>query len=155
MSCAGSKEAAPRFSLVDSAHHSRPNDALSQTDGCMALAERAARSLSTAQGLASPGRSAVRQHSAHAMPQEGTQHCKSLQRLIDPCAHSSSSQTVYVTGPGALSEVRTAADYLHSRRTYRGLEAPCTGAEERPVLRAVPGRSGRAAGYADEPVSAA
>ena len=59
-----------------------------------------------------------------------------------------------MTGPGALTEVRSAADYLHLRRTYHGLEAPCTGAEEKAVVMAVQGRSGRAAGYADEPLSA-
>lgn len=51
-----------------------------------------------------------------------------------------------------MAEVRLAADYLHSRRTYRGLEAPCTGAKEKPVLKAAQGRSGRAAAYADEPL---
>ena len=60
-----------------------------------------------------------------------------------------------MTGPGALTEVRSAADYLHSRRTYRGLEAPCVGADDKPALLAVPGRSGRAAAYEDEPLSTA
>lgn len=46
---------------------------------------------------------------------------------------------------------RSAADYLVHKRTWVGVEAPHVGAEPKPVELAVEGRSGRAAGYADEP----
>lgn len=54
-------------------------------------------------------------------------------------------------GPGRLAEVKSAADYLVTRRTYTGLETPFTGAAAKPVVIAVAGRSGRAAQYEDEP----
>ena len=54
-------------------------------------------------------------------------------------------------GPGALAEIRTAADYLATRRTWRGLEARDPGAPAQAPALAVPGRAGRAAGYAGEP----
>ena len=53
-----------------------------------------------------------------------------------------------------LTEVTSAAQYLHSRRTWTGVDSPLTGAAEQPVTKAVPGRSGRAAHYSDEPVTA-
>ncbi|KAK9821112.1 hypothetical protein WJX81_007441 [Elliptochloris bilobata] len=52
---------------------------------------------------------------------------------------------------GALAPVGTAAEYLAQRRTWRGLETPLAGAEVLPAGLALPGRIGRAAGYADEP----
>lgn len=52
--CAGSEEAAPRFSLVDSAHHSRPDDVSLPAESSTALAERVARSLTTAPGVPTP-----------------------------------------------------------------------------------------------------
>lgn len=54
---------------------------------------------------------------------------------------------------GALAEVKSAADYLQLRRSYKGLETPYTGAPEKPVIKAAPGRSGRAAHYEDEPAT--
>ncbi|KAK9905896.1 hypothetical protein WJX75_008313 [Coccomyxa subellipsoidea] len=54
-------------------------------------------------------------------------------------------------GPGRLAEVKSAAEYLVTRRTYTGLETPFTGAAAKPVVIAVAGRSGRAAQYEDEP----
>lgn len=55
--------------------------------------------------------------------------------------------------PGQLAEVRSAAQYLSKCRSYRGLETPYTGAEQKEIAVAVQGRSGRAARYADEPVA--
>lgn len=55
-------------------------------------------------------------------------------------------------GAGALAPVGTAAEYLVQRRTWRGLETPLTGAAVLAAAPALPGRSGRAAGYADEPM---
>ena len=54
-------------------------------------------------------------------------------------------------GAGALAPVGSAAEYLAQRRTWRGLEVPLTGAHALPAGPALLGRSGRAAGYADEP----
>jgi len=54
-------------------------------------------------------------------------------------------------GDKALVDVKSAAQYMHSRRTFMGLESPLTGAPVQPVVKAVPGRSGRAAQYSDEP----
>ena len=53
-------------------------------------------------------------------------------------------------GRSDLVEVKSAADYYAHRRTYLGLETPLVGAEEKPVTAAVPGLSGRAAGYRGE-----
>ncbi|EIE23796.1 diphthamide biosynthesis protein [Coccomyxa subellipsoidea C-169] len=53
-------------------------------------------------------------------------------------------------GPGRLAEVRSAAEYLVTRRTFTGLETPFTGAAAKPVVKAIVGRSGRAAQYEDE-----
>ena len=53
---------------------------------------------------------------------------------------------------GQLAEIKSAAQYLHARRSYRGLETPHhTGAEAKEASVAVPGRSGRAAQYTNEP----
>jgi diphthamide biosynthesis protein 2 len=52
---------------------------------------------------------------------------------------------------GKQVQVRSAAQYLLQQRTYRGLETPAVGADILPAARAVEGRVGRAAGYADEP----
>jgi diphthamide biosynthesis protein 2 len=51
---------------------------------------------------------------------------------------------------GALA-VTSAAEYLAKVRTFRGLETPATGAPSKPPELAAEGRSGRAAGYEDEP----
>ena len=56
-------------------------------------------------------------------------------------------------GPGQLAKVRSAAQYLSKCRSYRGLETPYTGAEQKEAAVAVRGRSGRAARYADEPLA--
>ena len=58
-----------------------------------------------------------------------------------------------VAGQGSkqLADVRSAAEYLATRRTYTGLESPLTGAPAKPVEKAALGRSGRAAGYQQEP----
>jgi diphthamide biosynthesis protein 2 len=53
-------------------------------------------------------------------------------------------------GPGALSTVRTGADFLNSRRTWRGLETPEVGADAAPAAVVGRGRAGRAAGYEGE-----
>ncbi|KAK9862533.1 hypothetical protein WJX84_012448 [Apatococcus fuscideae] len=62
-------------------------------------------------------------------------------------------RSLQISGQGGkqLTEVRSAADFMVTRRTYTGLEAPMTGAAEKPVEKAVLGRSGRAAGYQQEP----
>lgn len=52
---------------------------------------------------------------------------------------------------GQQVQVHSAAQYLTQRRTYKGLETPATGGEILPAAVAVVGRSGRAAGYVDEP----
>lgn len=52
---------------------------------------------------------------------------------------------------GKQVQVHSAAQYLTQRRTYKGLETPATGGELLPPSVAVAGRSGRAAGYVDEP----
>ena len=56
-------------------------------------------------------------------------------------------------GPGQLTEIRTAAQYLNKCRSYRGLETPYTGAEQKEAAVAIQGRSGRAARYSDEPIA--
>ncbi len=60
---------------------------------------------------------------------------------------------VCVPGPGRLAEVRSAAEYLMTRRTFTGLETPFTGAAAKPVVKVIVGRSGRAAQYEDETVN--
>ena len=50
-----------------------------------------------------------------------------------------------------LVEARSAADYLLLKRSWQGVEAPLVGAAPKAVEAAVEGRSGRAAGYVDEP----
>lgn len=52
---------------------------------------------------------------------------------------------------GREVQVQSAAQYLTQRRTYKGLETPATGATILPAAVAVQGRTGRAAGYEDEP----
>lgn len=52
---------------------------------------------------------------------------------------------------GKQVQVHSAAQYLTQRRTYKGLETPATGGELLQPSVAVAGRSGRAAGYVDEP----
>lgn len=54
----------------------------------------------------------------------------------------------------SLVPAKNAAEYLALKRTYRGLEAPAVGAALKAVECAVEGRSGRAAGYSDEPSAA-
>jgi len=53
-------------------------------------------------------------------------------------------------GGARAAVVRSGADFLTSRRTWHGLEAPCTGAAAKEAVAVVPGRSGRAAGYEGE-----
>lgn len=50
----------------------------------------------------------------------------------------------------ALLVPQTAAEYAHSKRTYMGAPSPLVGSEAVPVVAAVQGLSGRAAGYAQE-----
>lgn len=59
--------------------------------------------------------------------------------------------TAAPAGRSDLVQARSAADYYVHKRTYLGLETPLVGAEEKEVTKAVPGLSGRAAGYRDEP----
>lgn len=54
-------------------------------------------------------------------------------------------------GRSDLVQPRSAADYLLHKRSWQGVEAPLVGAAPKAVEAAVEGRSGRAAGYADEP----
>jgi len=54
-------------------------------------------------------------------------------------------------GAGALAPAGSAAEFLATRRTWRGLETPLTGAPALAAAPAAAGRSGRAAGYDDEP----
>lgn len=54
---------------------------------------------------------------------------------------------------GQQVQVQSAAQYLQQHRSYKGLETPATGGELLPAELAVPGRSGRAAGYMDEPAA--
>ena len=77
-------------------------------------------------------------------------------RLCSRClCHSrvlpTSSLTALTGGDKALVEVKSAAQYMHFRRTFIGLESSLTGAPVQPVVKAAPGRSGRAAHYSDEP----
>jgi diphthamide biosynthesis protein 2 len=59
--------------------------------------------------------------------------------------------TVAPQGRSDLVEARSAADYLLHKRTWQGVEAPLVGAAEKAVVAAAEGRTGRAAGYVDEP----
>ena len=61
------------------------------------------------------------------------------------------NKAAFSADEGRLAEVKSAAQYLHARRSYKGLETPHTGAETKAASPAVQGRSGRAAHYADEP----
>ncbi|KAL4422925.1 hypothetical protein ABPG75_009122 [Micractinium tetrahymenae] len=54
-------------------------------------------------------------------------------------------------GRSDLVQPKSAADYLLHKRSWQGVEAPLVGAATKAVEAAVEGRSGRAAGYADEP----
>ncbi|WIA28647.1 hypothetical protein OEZ86_011183 [Tetradesmus obliquus] len=54
---------------------------------------------------------------------------------------------------GQQVQVHSAAQYLQQHRTYKGLETPATGGEILAAEAAVPGRSGRAAAYSDEPTA--
>lgn len=65
----------------------------------------------------------------------------------------SSSQAITGNKAGQQVQVHSAAQFLTQRRTYKGLETPVTGAAVLPAAVAVQGRSGRAAGYVDEPQS--
>jgi diphthamide biosynthesis protein 2 len=57
------------------------------------------------------------------------------------------------TGSRSGQQVHSAAQYLQQHRTYKGLETPATGGEILAAELAVPGRSGRAAVYVDEPTA--
>lgn len=60
--------------------------------------------------------------------------------------------------PGGRSDLvapQSAADYLLHKRSWTGVETPLVGAAPAPVAAAVEGRSGRAAGYVDEPARVA
>lgn len=61
------------------------------------------------------------------------------------------SQALRGNKAGQHIQVQSAAQYLTQQRSYQGLETPATGAAILPAAVAVPGRSGRAAGYEDEP----
>jgi len=61
--------------------------------------------------------------------------------------------TATVKGGGDMMRIvpTSAAEYMVHKRTWKGVDAPVlTGAEEKEVVGAVEGRSGRARGYADE-----
>jgi len=59
---------------------------------------------------------------------------------------------VQVAGLARQIQARSAAQYLTQHRT-RGLETPAVGADIKAAEMAVKGRSGRAAGYMDEPAA--
>jgi hypothetical protein len=127
---AGLLQQEPRFSLIDGGYHGQtaPREEDSPSS---ALSERVARSLSQRAGAHTPLSSAPRV-------------------CIGLLMTTSYGNTVHA-GPGQLAEVTTAAEYLTLRRAFQGLETPYTGAAAKPVTEAVEGRSGRAAGYEDEP----
>jgi diphthamide biosynthesis protein 2 len=54
-------------------------------------------------------------------------------------------------GNSAAVRPRSAADFLAHRRSWTGVDAPLAGAAPKAPAAATAGRSGRAAGYADEP----
>jgi len=56
-------------------------------------------------------------------------------------------------GGGRVAIAKDAAEYFALRRSYKGLETPLTGAEVLRPAAPVDGRSGRAAGYDDEPAT--
>jgi diphthamide biosynthesis protein 2 len=61
--------------------------------------------------------------------------------------------TTTVKGGGDMTRIvpTSAAEYMVYKRTWKGVDAPIlTGAEEKEVVGAVEGRSGRARGYAEE-----
>lgn len=66
--------------------------------------------------------------------------------------HAQRALQVTVKERGDMRIVPTsAAEYMVHKRTWKGVDAPAlTGAEEKEVVGAVEGRSGRARGYADE-----
>jgi len=58
--------------------------------------------------------------------------------------------TPAAAGAGHLVEVKSAADYLVHKRSWTGVETPLVGSEKKEAHVAVPGQSGRAAGYTHE-----
>jgi diphthamide biosynthesis protein 2 len=58
--------------------------------------------------------------------------------------------TPAAAGAGHLVEVKSAADYLVHKRSWTGVETPLVGSEKKEAHLAVPGQSGRAAGYSHE-----
>lgn len=58
--------------------------------------------------------------------------------------------TPAAAGAGHLVEVKSAADYLVHKRSWTGVETPLVGSEKKEAHLAVPGLSGRAAGYSHE-----
>lgn len=70
------------------------------------------------------------------------------------CSQTSTPVATTVTFPaGPLGQVSSASEYLQKRRIFKGLEAPLVGAEQKPVVKAVQGQTGRAAQYTHEAVS--
>jgi diphthamide biosynthesis protein 2 len=61
--------------------------------------------------------------------------------------------TPAAAGAGHLVEIKSAADYLAHKRTWTGVETPLVGSEKKEAHVAVPGQSGRAAGYSHEEIS--
>lgn len=58
--------------------------------------------------------------------------------------------TTRTGGAGALVEANSATEYFLHQRTFKGLETPASGAARKEGAAAVPGRTGRAAGYTHE-----
>ncbi len=58
--------------------------------------------------------------------------------------------TPAAAGGSHLVEVKSAADYLVHKRSWTGVETPLVGSEKKEAHLAVPGQSGRAAGYSHE-----
>eukprot|EP00897_Mesotaenium_endlicherianum_P000238 jgi/Mesen1/10214/ME000077S09541 len=86
-----------------------------------------------------------------AVPRAGGASCGSSRAVI---AHDPHSASQLLLNPGSSSRevsVKSSAEYLALRRSYKGLELPlsemCTAAT--PVV-VQPGRNGRAAGYKNE-----
>lgn len=85
-------------------------------------------------------------------PSTGTL-ASSLGALVVAGANSKAVALGTSSRTGQQVQVHSAAQYLTQHRTYKGLETPATGGELLAAENAVPGRSGRAAVYLDEPAA--
>lgn len=111
----------PRFSLVDAAHHGDEASSADEAEGARIEAVSA--------------RASDRGASASAL---------ALQ------AQAALTLTQAPAGRSDLVVPASAADYLVHKRSWKGVEAPLVGAEPKTAAKAVPGLSGRAAGFVGE-----